>query len=80
MDVRALRRRLGPTVGLIGGVDSRLLQGPVEAIPDQVARQLEPLLAGGRVAPMLDDRVRSITPLAAFEVYRTALGALLDQR
>ncbi|NUQ00438.1 MAG: hypothetical protein HUU35_11355, partial [Armatimonadetes bacterium] len=77
VDYLAVRRRY-PQLGLIGGLDSRLLQRP-ELVESELAQVARPLLASGRYVPMLDDRLRPGVSATAFGRYRTALNALLAE-
>lgn len=77
IDHLALRERLGPAVGLMGGIDARLLAGPAGALDAALARLMPPLLAGGRFVPMLDDRPRAEMSGHSFVAYRERLEAYL---
>ena len=76
-DIAALRERLGPEVGFIGGVDARLLAGPPERLDAALARLLPAMLPGGRFVPMLDDRPRPELPGHVFVAYRERLERAL---
>lgn len=78
-DYVSLRRRLGPEIGLIGGIDARSLLGPPAAVRDAVRRVAEPLLAGGRYAPMADSRIREHVPYAGYLAYREAVDELIAE-
>jgi len=77
IDYLTVRERLGPQVGLMGGIDSRLLAAPSEQMRSEVMRLVPPLLQGGRYVPMLDDRLRADADFAAFAAYREALAAAM---
>lgn len=75
MEYPMLRRRFGPEIALIGGIDAGALVQDADAVHDAVA-QAVPLLDGGRYLPCLDDRPRSNVPLAHYRLYRRLLGQL----
>lgn len=79
LDYRELRRRFGPGLGLMGGIDARILRAGPEAIDRELRRVALPLLEQGRYLPMLDDRVRTTTSAAGFAAYRAALDRLLAE-
>lgn len=72
VDYRRLREQY-PDLGLIGGLDSRLLRLPPLAMATHVRHVCRALLPGGRYAPALDDRVRADIPYGAFATYRAAV-------
>jgi hypothetical protein len=76
-DYRRLRARLGPDVGLLGGVDARALAAGPAAIDAEVDQVVAPLLAAGRYQPMLDDRLRESTDPEAFVHYSLRVERLL---
>ncbi|MBI2302281.1 MAG: hypothetical protein HYU66_25540 [Armatimonadetes bacterium] len=63
-DYVRLRERYGPEIGLLGGIDARILSGSKREIEAEVRRIAEPLLASGRYIPMLSSRMR---PVHSFE-------------
>ncbi len=74
-----LRRRFGPELLLIGGINTQaILQGPA-AIDSVLRDSVQPLLAQGGYIPHLDDRVRPPMPFENYQYYRTRLNALLDK-
>lgn len=77
-DYLALRDRLGPEIGLIGGIDWRALERGPAAIEAEVRRVMLPLLASGRYQPALDDRIREHIPPEAFAHYCRCVRAVLD--
>jgi len=79
IDYVALRRELGPDIGLIGGIDSRVLYGPQDGIEREVMRMCSGLLPSGRWAPQLDDRSRPGRPYAGFAHYRQCLDKALGE-
>lgn len=79
IDYVALRRDLGPEIGLIGGVDARTLHGPQDGIEREVRRICSGLLPSGRWAPLLDDRCRPGLPYEGFKHYRECLDNVLGE-
>jgi hypothetical protein len=77
IDHLALRAKLGPEIGLIGGIDARTLWHGPAAIDAELERVVPPLLAAGRWLPMIDDRLREGVPLENFLYYRERLDAML---
>jgi hypothetical protein len=72
VDYRQLRQEYGPTLGLIGGIDTDILyQGPQE-IERAVAAVL-PLVDQGRFIPLADGRVREDVPYENYVFYRKTL-------
>ena len=74
MEYRNLRRRYGPELALIGGIDATALSRGEEAVRRAVEETVPPLLAGGRYLPCLDDRPRDTTPFAMYAFYRDVLA------
>jgi len=68
-----LRRRFGPDIALIGGIDAGALAKDAAAVREAVSQTVPALLAGGRCLPCLDDRPRSNVPLAHYGLYRRLL-------
>jgi len=71
---RNLRRRIGPAVSLIGGIDSTSLCRDEKAVRQAVEEVVPPLLAEGRYLPCLDDRPRDNTPFDMYRFYREVLA------
>jgi len=78
LDYRALRRRFGPALGLIGGIP---LGGLREQSPERIAERISaivpPLLREGRYVPLAAGRVREDVSWAAYRRYREALAAVI---
>lgn len=68
-----LRRRFGPKIALIGGIDAGALAQDAAAVRDAVSQTVPALLAGGRYLPCLDDRPRSNVPFSQYRLYRRLL-------
>ena len=73
MEYHLLRRRFGPTISLIGGIDATALARDESDIRKAVADTVPALLESGRYLPCLDDRPRSNVPLVNYRLYRTLL-------
>jgi hypothetical protein len=73
MDYRALRRRFGPALRLIGGIDLDALLAGKAAIRREVETKVPPLLAQGGYVPLADGRVRANVPLENYVYYRRLL-------
>jgi uroporphyrinogen decarboxylase len=80
IDYRALRRRYGSDLRLIGGIPTAALRQGPGAIEEALARVVVPLLAEGGYLPMLDDRVRETVPYDNYCYYRTRLEQLVAKR
>ncbi|MBN1557157.1 MAG: hypothetical protein JW951_03320 [Lentisphaerae bacterium] len=65
MDVAALRREYGGTLGMIGGFDKRILASSKPAIKAELER-LRPVIEGGGYIPMCD---HGVPPDVPFEHY-----------
>lgn len=76
MEYQSLRRRFGPEIALIGGIDATALARDETAIRKAVRETVPGLLDGGRYLPCLDDRPRSNVPLAHYRLYRRLLEEL----
>jgi hypothetical protein len=74
MEYRNLRRRFGPGVALIGGIDTTALSRDEAAVRQVVEEVVPPLLEQGRYLPCLDDRPRDNTPMAMYATYREILA------
>lgn len=78
LDYRALRRRHGPTLGLIGGIPLDLLRHtPVEQIGERLEEIVPPLLAEGRYIPLAGGRVRAGVSWIAYRRYREVLATMM---
>ena len=75
-----LRRRFGPDIALIGGIDATALFRDEEAIRQAVAATVPGLLETGRYLPCLDDRPRGRMPLAHYRMYRRLLEEIAQER
>ena len=73
MDYRALRRRFGRRLRLIGGIDLDVLLKDKAAIRREIETKVPPLLAQGGYVPLADGRVRANVPLANYLYYRRLL-------
>jgi uroporphyrinogen decarboxylase len=73
MQYARLRRRFGPEIALIGGIDATALARDENAVRKVVQETVPELLAGGRYLPCLDDRPRNTIPLAHYRLYRQLL-------
>lgn len=74
MEYRNLRRRYGPEIALIGGIDSTALSRGHDEVRRAVEETVPPLLAEGRYLPCLDDRPRDTTPFAMYAHYRQVVA------
>jgi hypothetical protein len=78
LDYRALRRRFGTALGLIGGIPLRVLrEGSSDRITARLGEIVPPLLREGRYVPLAGGRVRDDVTWPAYRHYRRTLGALL---
>jgi len=78
LDYRALRRRFGPALGLIGGIPLGILRdASLDRIPARLQEIVPPLLATGRYIPLAGGRVRAGVSWAAYDRYREVLGEML---
>jgi len=73
MDYRALRRRFGRRLRLIGGIDLDVLLKDRAAIRREIETKVPPLLAQGGYIPLADGRIRANVPLANYLYYRRLL-------
>ena len=73
MEYLALRRRFGPEIALIGGIDSSALTRDENALRRAVEKTVPPLLEGGCYLPCLDDRPRSHIPFGRYRLFRELL-------
>jgi len=75
---RNVRRVLGPSVGLIGGIPLSLLRSDsTENMRDRLAAIVGPLLREGRYIPLAGGRVRDEIPWVVYKTYREALVELM---
>ena len=77
MDYRDLRRRFGPDLRLIGGIDLDALRMDKEAILKEVEERLPPLLEQGGYIPVADGRVREDVPFENYRFYRKLLEKMI---
>ena len=73
MEYPVLRRRFGPEIALIGGIDSSALSRDETALRRAVEKTVPPLLEGGRYLPCLDDRPRSHISFGRYRIFRKLL-------
>ena len=73
MEYDNLRRRFGPQVALIGGINAAALSRDETAVRNAVETTVPPLLESGRYLPCLDDRPRANISLARYRQYRRIL-------
>ena len=76
LDYVAIRREYGRDLGLIGGIDVRVLEADRAAIEAEVMRVVPPLLARGGYVPMVDGRVRTYVPYENYRLYRELIQKL----
>jgi len=76
MDYRALRRRFGRGLRLIGGIDLDVLTLDQAAIRREMEEKVPPLLAQGGYVPLADGRVRINVPFENYCFYRHLLEEL----
>lgn len=74
MDYRALRRRFGRSLRLIGGIDLDTLLKGQAAIRREIEARVPPLLAQGGYVPLADGRVRANVSLENYLYYRRVLA------
>jgi hypothetical protein len=78
LDYRQLRRRFGPSVGLIGGIPlSTLRTESPEGIKERLHEIVTPLLHSGRYIPLAGGRVREEIPWSVYKRYRNKLAEIL---
>jgi uroporphyrinogen decarboxylase len=73
MDYMAIRREYGRKLGLIGGIDARVLIRDDEAIRKEIYEKVPPLLESGGYIPTIDNRARSHISFKKFAYYRKLL-------
>lgn len=73
MEYGNLRRRFGPQVALIGGINATALSQDESAVRNAVETTVPPLLESGRYLPCLDDRPRADISLTRYRQYRGIL-------
>ncbi len=76
MDYRALRRKFGRKLRLIGGLDLDALLAGKAAIRRELKEKLPPLLKQGGYVPLADGRVRANVPLENYRYYRRLLAKM----
>ncbi len=76
MEYALLRRKFGPDVALIGGIDSGVLRQDEAAMRKALEETVVPLLETGRYLPCLDDRPRSDMAFPKYRLYRGLLGEI----
>jgi len=79
MNYRALRRRFGASLRLIGGIDLDTLLAGKDAIRREIETTVPPLLEQGGYVPMADGRVRANVPLENYMYYRQALAEAMQR-
>ena len=68
---------LGPSIGLIGGIDTDVLrQGKAEIY--RAVEEVLPLVKQGRYIPLADGRVREDVPFENYAYYRKVLQELIE--
>jgi hypothetical protein len=78
MDYRALRRRHGPGLGLIGGIPLSLLRPDSEqGMSDRLREIVVPLLESGRYIPLAGGRVREEVSWPVYKRYRRTLADII---
>jgi len=79
MDYRALRRRYGTGLGLIGGIPLNILRS---GSPDRMKGRLEeiilPLMQSGRYIPLAGGRVREEVAWPVYRQYREILAEVIS--
>ena len=78
MDYRALRRRFGRSLRLIGGIDLDALLRGKDAIRREIETKVPPLLAEGGYVPLADGRVRVNVPFENYAYYRRVLQEVVQ--
>lgn len=78
VDYRAIRRKYGPSLALMGGLDNAILHQGERAIQNELERKVPILLESGRYVPGLDDTVRPYVSFRTFAFYRESLNRLVD--
>ncbi len=73
MNYRRLRRRLGKSLRLIGGIDLDCLRMGDEAIERELLEKVPPLLEEGGYIPVADGRIRADIPFTRYAHYRRVL-------
>ena len=79
MEYDSLRRRFGPRVALIGGINATALSRDEAAVRNAVESTVPPLLEGGRYLPCLDDRPRADISLTRYRQYRRILEEIAQR-
>jgi len=73
MDYRAIRKKYGKKLALIGGIDSNVLTRDKQTIRDEIYEKAPPLLKSGGYIPTIDNRARAHIPFENFVYYRTLI-------
>ncbi|MGD0089625.1 MAG: uroporphyrinogen decarboxylase family protein [Planctomycetota bacterium] len=79
MDYRALRRRFGKSLRLIGGIDLDALLAGEAATEHEIKTKVPALLAEGGFIPLADGRVRASVPYRAYAHYRRLLEEITQR-
>jgi uroporphyrinogen-III decarboxylase len=69
MDIVALRKQYGKSIGLIGGIDKHVLRQSKDAIQQELEYKMQPLMLKGGVCFALDHRIPNGTPLENYKFY-----------
>lgn len=79
IDYRALRRRYGPGLGLIGGIPLSILRSEnLQGMEEKLCEILTPLMESGRYLPLAGGRVREEIPWLVYKRYREILARLIS--
>lgn len=76
MDYRQIRAEFGPSLHLIGGIDTDILHQDKAAIRSELEEKVLPLLANGGYVPLADGRVREDIPFENYAFYRKLLAEI----
>jgi len=69
MDVVELRKRHGPRLAMLGGIDKHVLRQDRAAIRRELRYKMQPLMRGGGMVFGLDHRIPNGTPLENYRYY-----------
>jgi hypothetical protein len=78
IDYVEIRKKYGPRLALLGGLDHTTLRRSHEDVIRELERKIPPLLNSGRYIPGLDDTVRRDIPFERFLKYREHLHRLIE--